>query len=301
MIYICVQPDISYFHWQIEVMLSSFKEVGLDLKKCYIVLLYNVEKSNWSSDILKKYPDINIFCYRDGREKKHYPPSIKPYGISLFLKENKDFENKSMFYHDSDIIFIEKIDESKIKDKSCWYLSDTVSYIGFDYIKSKGEKQAKSIFDFFGIEQEIVKKNQLNSGGAQYVINNTNHFFWEKVYRDSNDLYDFLCEKEKEFVGEGYPLQKWCAEMWSTLWNAWLCNIETKIIEELDFCFATDRIYELKNKKIIHNAGVVSEDREKMFFKGDYINIFPNQTNIPKNIDQSYCSFLYLKQLKKNI
>ena len=300
MIYVCIQPDISYFHWQIEVMLSSFQQVGVDLQKCHIVLLYEDKQSDWSYKIKEKYSQINIWCYKDERDKKHYPPSIKPYGMSIFLKHNKEFENENIFYHDSDIILIEKVNEKLFEDKSCWYLSDTISYIGFNYIESKGEKQAEEIFDFFGISKQVVRKNQENSGGAQYVINNTNHFFWEKVYKDSNDLYDFLNEKEKGFVGR-YPIQKWCAEMWSTLWNAWLCNIETRIVKELDFCFATDKISDLKDKKIVHNAGVVCEDKEKMFFKGDYISIFPNQINIPKNIDQSYCSFLYLKQLKKVI
>lgn len=297
MIYLCVQPDIGYFHWQIEVMLSSFEQVGVDLKKCYIILLYEEEQSQWSVKIKEKYSQINILSYKDDREDKSYPPSVKPYGFFKFLYNNKEFENQPIFYHDSDIILTDLLDKEKLKGEG-WLLSDTVGYIGHLYIKSKGEKQADEIYNFFGIDKKVVESNQENSGGAQYVIRGTNEFFWKKVYEDSNSLYKYLSEKESEYKGEDYPIQKWCAEMWSTLWNAWLCNIPTKISKELDFCFATDRVEELKNKKILHNAGVTVGDKERMFFKGDYINKSPFKESF-ENLDKTMCSYRYAEQIKR--
>lgn len=298
MIYLCIQPDIHYFHWQLEVMISSFEEVGVDMSKCHIVLLYEKEKSKWSENIKEKYPYINIHCYKDDRDKKHYPPSIKPYGFSLFLKNNKEFENVNIFYHDSDIILTKMLDERELNSKTGWLLSDTISYIGYYYLKSKGEEQIRQICDFFGIKEEVLEKNLLNSGGAQYVINNTNSFFWEKVYKDSNSLYDYLTQIEANYKENDYPIQKWCAEMWSTLWNAWLCNIPTQVIRELDFCFSTDRIEELEDKKILHNAGVTAEEKNKLFFKGEYINNSPLNEDFDL-LDKSMCSYRYVQQIKK--
>ena len=49
-------------------------------------------------------------------------------------------------------------------------MSDTISYIGYDYIKSKGDDILKTMLDIVGIDEDVVKNNQNNSGGAQYIL-----------------------------------------------------------------------------------------------------------------------------------
>lgn len=301
--YICVQPDIPYFHWQIAVMLTNFLNVGIKLSQCNIILLHQGNISQESLALQNQFPEAEFFWHLDEREDKSYIPSIKPYGMYKHIQTYPNAFNGPIFYHDSDIIFRKKIDEQLFVNDNVWYLSNTVSYIGWEYIVSKGEGQADAICSNFGIDKQILIDNQDNSGGAQYIIKNTTEQFWLKVYQDSNRLYKYLCDKETECgiinPKDPYPIQKWCAEMWATLWNAWLFNHKTQIHAELDFCFATSPYKEFEQVKILHNAGVTNAEKHNMFFKGDFIH------NSPFNADLSYVSnqfssFAY-KQAVENV
>lgn len=302
MYYICVQPDLPYFHWQVRVMLTNFKQVGINLSQCHVVWL---KRSKLTSDGLCQleldFPEARFFKYQDEREDKSYIPSIKPYGMYLHFSANKTLESEVIFYHDCDIIFREKIDENKFLHDDKWYLSDTVSYIGWNYIKSKGESQAYLIAKEFGIDAQILIDNQNNSGGAQYVIKNASIEYWNKTYMDSTRLYKYFCEMEKRWKAthdpNDYPLQKWCAEMWATLWNAWFFGYQTVIDRELDFCFATSDAEDFFKYKILHNAGVTEKHQNYMFFKGGFININPFETDL-SYVENKYCSYYYKQAIE---
>jgi hypothetical protein len=81
--------------------------------------------------------------------------------------------------------------------------------------------------------------------------------------------------------------------MWCVLWNAWLKGFDTNIIEEMDFCWATDHIDKFDKKYIFHNAGVVGEARETIFYKGEFISKYPYNIDIEK-YDKSRASYKYL-------
>lgn len=286
--YICVQPDIPYFHWQVTVMLTNFIKVGISLSQCNIILLHQGEISNESKQLQNRFPEVDFFWYLDERDDKSYIPSIKPYGIYRHIQTYPTIFNDCVFYHDSDIIFREKINEQLFIEDDIWYLSDTISYIGWEYIVSKGESQAHTICNHFGIDSAVLIRNQNNSGGAQYIVKNTTESYWLKVYKDSNMLYKYLCDRETHCgiinPNDPYPIQKWCAEMWATLWNAWLFNHQTIVNKELDFCFATSPYREYEQCKIMHNAGVTDLEKHNMFYKGDFIH------HSPFNVDLSYVS-----------
>jgi hypothetical protein len=63
--------------------------------------------------------------------------------------------------------------------------------------------------------------------------------------------------------------------MWSLLWNLWLFGYQTKITPLLDFSWATDNLEKYNTKPILHMAGVTENQKEKKFFKGEYINLDP--------------------------
>jgi hypothetical protein len=80
-------------------------------------------------------------------------------------------------------------------------LSDTIGYIGYDYLKNcsknyetkfencGNEELIDLMCDVIGIDKEVIIKNQNNSGGGQYLIKNTNYEVWEKIYKNSNELH----------------------------------------------------------------------------------------------------------------
>lgn len=284
MIYLSVQPDQPYFHWQVEVYINNFKQIGINPNKIEVIFLYSGRPTDAARALQQKYNTCRFFFYEDNRADKSYIPSIKPWGFYRHLVEFPTLNKEAIFYHDSDIIFTTKIDEARFEKDDTWYLSDTVSYIGYKYIISKGADQFQDMLDALRIERNIVKSNQRNSGGAQYIVKNTTPAFWLKVYEDCPTLYNVMNsweEKYKEkmpfgYVGVSYhPIQKWCAEMWSTLWNAWIFGHETIVDKELDFVFATDSKVKTDTVKIVHNAGVTVRDSERLFFKGGFINRDP--------------------------
>ena len=81
---------------------------------------------------------------------------------------------------------------------------------------------------------------------------------------------DNSLEKLKQYQDEGSDVQIHTAEMWSQLWNSYLCA-EVAVSEKLDFVWATDGIKEMSNKPITHFAGAPGEGS---FRKVDYINPF---------------------------
>lgn len=304
MIYISVQPDIAYFHWQVELYLFNFLQVGIKPEDVHVIFLYNGSTpSEKGLEMQKKNSLVNFFFYRDDRPDKSYIPSIKPYGMYKHFFNQKGLCRKQIFYHDSDIIFKEKIKEEIFSrnEENIQFMSDTISYIGYDYVKSKGEEQLRKMAEVVGISVDTIRKNQSSSGGAQYILSNVSSVYWWKVYEDSNKLYwlmDRESVKQKDLRKGDFPIQKWCAEMWATLWNLWYFRAQTKVHRELDFCSATTPISEWDKVKILHNAGVTELDREEMFFKGDYINKSPYEVDL-SFVNPQYCSHKYSEKIKE--
>jgi hypothetical protein len=287
LIFVTAQPDVPYFHWQVRVYVHNFIELGIDPKNIHVIFAMVMGNTQPSEESLNlKNLGINVHHYLDNRDKKHYIPSIKPFLISKWLKEFPNY-GKLFFLHDADIIFREiPIFDSLIKDNTI-YLSDTIGYIGYNYIidccnryekthkNSEKEQLLNEMCSIVGIDKEIVKINQNNSGGGQYLFKETDCDFWDKIYRDSTLLYDKMIDYHKRFPISPGEIQFWTAEMWALLWNLWLYKYETKISNELDFSWATDGIEMYSKKKILHMAGVTENLKNKKFYKGDYININP--------------------------
>jgi hypothetical protein len=126
-----------------------------------------------------------------------------------------------------------------------------------------------------GIDTELIKTNQDNSGGGQYIIKNTDYKIWQKIYEDCTPLYKQMLNYQRRFPINPGQIQFWTAEMWSLLWNLWLFGYQTKITPLLDFSWATDNLEKYNTKPILHMAGVTENQKEKKFFKGEYINLDP--------------------------
>lgn len=286
-LFVSAQPDVPYFHWQIEIYIHNFIEKGVPPKNVHIILGLvngNSEPSKQSLK-LKKY-GVNVHYYNDDRIDKKYIPSIKPYLISKWLSEYPN-NGDCFFLHDSDIIFRELPNFEQLCEDDILYLSDTVGYIGYNYIMDCGKRYHEKhpiidenelldkMTDVVGISIDCVKCNQKNSGGGQYLIKNTNHRLWEKIYDDSVSLYQQMINFQKNYPIHPGEIQFWTAEMWSLLWNLWLDGKVTKIIKELDFSWATDPISVFKRKPILHMAGVTDSLKDKKFYKGEFIHQNP--------------------------
>ena len=285
LVFVSAQPDISYFHWQTKIYVHNFIEMGIKPHQIHVlfVILNGTQPSEESLKL--KQLGVNVHHYEDTRIDKRYIPTLRPLILSKWLKENPEF-GECYFYHDSDIIFRELPDFESLMDDEFSYLSDTISYIGYDYIKECSKRYEDVHIQLYegelldrmcnviGISPDVVKENQLNSGGAQYLIKNTDYLYWEKVFEDSENLYRMLFNFHKIHPIQ-HEIQMWTSDMWAVLWNLWLRGNETRVTKKLSFSWATDTIEQYENKPILHMAGVTHDLSNTKFYKGEFINVNP--------------------------
>lgn len=318
LIFVSAQPDVPYFHWQVKVYIYNFIKLGINPDKIHVlfgIIPNNGEPTKESLEIKKL--GVNVHHYLDDRDKKNYIPSVKPFLIYKWLEENPSL-GKCFFLHDADIIFRKLPDFEKLLDDEVTYLSDTIGYIGYDYIISccqryesrypecKKNQLLQEMVDVVGLTIEKVKENQNNSGGGQYILKNTTSELWYKIYSDCTPLYEQMLNFQNRFPINPGEIQFWTAEMWSLLWNLWRVGIDTKISSDLSFSWATDttQIYEKHN--ILHMAGVTSDMSGSKFYKGQFININPlnklkENINYFNYVDKNSATIKYVDVMKSLI
>lgn len=305
--YICVQPRIKYYSWQLEVVINNFIKNGIDINKLEILMAINPKDQTSSEEnielfnkLTEKYNFVKFFFYEDTREDMRYIPSVYFNILKQHIKAFPELENDALFLFDSDTIFTRNMDLSPMLNDNKWYLSDTVSYIGYDYIKSKVQPSYdvyNGMCNIVGLDPLIPKLINSNSGGAQHIVKNTTYEYWDKVEKDSISLYKYFCDIEPNYVKQhegDYPIQKWTAGMWALLWNAWLFGHETVVDKRLDFCWATDPIEYWSERAIYHNAGVTCACGGN-FYKGSYINELPYNKDL--RINNSKCNYNYYQEI----
>jgi hypothetical protein len=307
--YICVQPRLVYYAWQLEVMLNNFIKNGVNSFDIYILMAYSPNQQDLTNHpdvvelynkLMKRFSGVNFLYYKDTREYPQYISSVRPNILKQHFAKYPELISSTIFYHDCDIIFTKTPDFSEFLNDNYWYLSNTNSYINSSYIRSKGEDIYNDMCRIVGIDSKIPKIMDNDSGGAQYLMKGVDSKFWEKVEHDSELLYSYFLDIESKKISEdpGYhPIQKWTSDMWAVLWNAWYFEHPTRVHSYFDFTWATDHISKWDKNLIYHNAGVVESG--PCFYKGNHINTLPyNLENIYSPILASYKYFEEILEAK---
>jgi hypothetical protein len=310
--FVCAQPAIPYYTWQVEVMLNNFMEMGVNPNHIDIVCWKEngVIPEYWSK-LAEGYP-ARFFFYDDKRETKNYISSIRPNILKQHWEKYPELKNEAIFYHDCDIIFTKPITEwitdEMIGDEN-WYGSDTRWYIGHSYIKSKGDDVIQKMCEIMELPQSLIESNEMNAIGAQYLMKGLTYEFWNRVEGDSEKLYKEITELNNQKIIEDrrtmppgeertpyHPLQIWCADMWAVLWGGWRLGYKTNCHSNFDFSWGTSGIDDYHKMNIMHNAGVLNGNTG-LFFKGDYINKLPYNKNL--EINKTSASSFYWEQISK--
>jgi hypothetical protein len=306
--FLSAQPATDYYAWQVEVMIHNFMSMGINPNDIEIVCLKSTPEvpQNWSK-LANRYP-ARFFFYEDTRRTKHYPSSTRPNVLKQHFKEHPYLSEEAIFYHDCDILFTKPVREwmtREMIDDDKWYGSDTRWYISHDYIISKGVDVLTDMCTITSMPPEVIKENELNSIGAQYLMKGIDSAFWERVEIDSENLFKkislrtpiYAAEWKKKVLAEGqavmhggklyrvsdtefksewtyHELQIWCADMWAVLWGAWRRGQETVCHPAFDFSWATSTADVYKEKNIFHNAGVTDEN-QGLFLKTLHMTTLP--------------------------
>jgi hypothetical protein len=275
--FICAQPTSLFYAWQVEVLVNNFIDMGINPNNIDIVSwkINGVIPVEWVK-LTQKYP-VNFHFYNDTRETKHYISSIRPNILKQHFTAHPELESEAILYHDCDIVFTKPIDWKQFLDDDKWYGSDTRWYIAHSYILGKGQDIMDKMCEIVGIEESVVKDNELNSIGAQYLMKGINAEFWANVERDCENLFKDITaiNNAKKMENPQYhELQIWCADMWAVLWNGWKLGKETVCHPDLEFAWGTSLESDYDRLNILHNAGVTTS-ADGLFYKAEFMNKLP--------------------------
>ena len=307
--FVSASPAIKYYSWQVEVLLSNFIEMGINLNQVDIVCWKQTEEvpEEWQK-LANGYP-ARFFFYDDTRETRHYISSIRPNILKQHFTKYPELENEAILYHDCDIVFTKPINWEQYLQDNKWYGSDCRWYIGHDYIISKGEDILNKMCEIVDIDKQLVKDNELNAIGAQYLMKGINAQFWanvekdcERLFKEITDLNNEKIELDRHTMSEGesrqpyHPLQIWCADMWAVLWNGWKLGYESVCHPDLEFAWATSTEADWDRLNIFHNAGV-TDAAGGLFYKALYMNEFPYNKDL--KINEGTASKKYYEIIQK--
>ena len=306
--YICVQPRILYYVWQVEVMINNFIKHGINPNNIDILVAWNPNDDTTKTEnveawnkLASHYSSVRFFFYQDTREQPiYYISSVRPNILKQHFKAYPELESEAIFYHDCDIVFTRKPDFNAFLNDKIWYLSNTNSYINYDYIISKGLDVYDKMCEITKMNPTIPRLMNSNSGGAQYIMKNVNWKYWEYVEKDSEKLFKEITELNniKKTADPNYhELQIWCADMWAVLWNGWLAGNETKVVPEMDFSWATDLSNRWDETTIYHNAGATC-GCGGTFYKVLYMETLPYNLDIEKFDKEKNC-YNYVLEIKE--
>ena len=320
--FVSAQPDQRHFVWQTDVYLNNFISLGIPPQHC--VALFGVDPGKEPSDDLRslcqRYPTTDIQIYTDTRhpEGRGYAPSIQPHLICKMLEQYPDRAGPLTFYHDCDIAFrrLPDFDRMVAEYPDACLLSDTLSYIGYEYLHVHCEairaeqpqvpedELIHLMCDVVGVDLELVRSNEACSGGAQYLLQDVGRTYWEKVYRDSIAIDQLF---QKYFAGLKLSkepkeyLQIWTAGMWAYLWNLWYFELETIVHSEMKFLFSGGAPED--PAPILHMAGLQEELKHNHFDKADWwqqspVDLLPAQPylfdHFPQNtVAREYANWIH--------
>jgi hypothetical protein len=294
--YISVITDYEYLLWQQELQVFNFKLLEI-LDQLTVVVLR--DSGVPLSEHAKKLADlVDVHYFVNDQPDRSYIPSNKPWGLMKLLEKHPEY-GEEVFLLDSDVIFKERLNFNNInrrKNDKTWYVSNCVGYLGYSYLVDQlGEKLVDQMAQVVGLTGERLKKEQLNSGGAQYYMKNVTADFCKQVALDSINIYNWSIQHKKP--DGSYKIQVWTAEMWSWLWNAFKVA-DVKVSYEMRFSWAPHDIEEWYSCKMLHLAGVVGEEKNN-FYKGKYANKAPweVETNF-HHVDRSKCWGPYVELIE---
>lgn len=257
-------PDHDYYLWQLLVQAAHFRELGYEDDAHYLVVYFKDEPSDrlrmlFESDELRCY----LHAYPDTRADKGYSASMKPWLLSQYFDQFPEMGALPHNYLDPDVLFTRPMDFAPYEaHDNTWYGSDTRSYTGAEYIRSKGEQLFLDLCRIGDVDPEDVLRHDHNSIGAQYFIKDTDADFWAHVERTSVEAYHHMKATAEQYHPEGheYPIQAWCAEMYMQQFATVRAGITPVADPALDFHWANHAASAWADKAYFHNAGQTQED-----------------------------------------
>lgn len=262
-------PDDPFYLWQMLVQATAFEKQGVD--PTYLVY-YDKRESGYLQAI-RHHTDYTIRSYQDPRGtafgERIYGPAMKPMLMGMAAVEASDVLPKERYlYLDPDVVLTRPLDELP----SGWHCSDTDSYTGPGYLKSKGGNLWEWLCDLCNVGPSHA---ELYRGvGAQYVCwGDEAPAMWFQIAQRSVEAWKHMAKNARSFWPEGdeHPVQAWCAEMYITQLTA-IQHLEQPYADpNMGFIWAGGHVDEWDDPKMMffHDAGV-PDPNGRDFCKGKH-------------------------------
>lgn len=304
--FLSAQHITTYYLWQLEVCVFNLHSQGVHQDQIHVLFATCPDQRLSEEDriMLASIRQLaTVFFYEDDRQERNYPSSVRPHVIAKHFLQFPQLEKATIFYHDCDIFFRELPPLLRQLNGDTWYVSDTAGYLDSHYLQRHiGEKGLLDMCGLVGVDALKVREQDADCGGAQYIMNKLTAAFWQKVEKDSEAIFTFLQKANREQYREkavaeapfeyGKNVQSWCADMWAVLWNALYFKHAVKVHPDLAFSWPKRPIESWRQNYILHNAGVVQEEAEQFFYKGNYIYHTPFSETF-NFVDPQCCSVIY--------
>lgn len=295
---ITMSTDTIGYTWEAEVLFFNLiKDHNYPPEKITWLTYSDIGKPSEQSLLIKDKYGINHIHYKDERIKKNYPTSIRLWMWNKYLIEDSCRQERDYLYIDTDIIFNELPDFSKINVSSNnWYGANTNYYTSPNSIMSKGGlKLLQVILDATNNSLIDVYEHEGNSAGAQWYISKPTPELFMDAYLASEKIYDSIIEYDSK-----YKKMAWISDMWALLWTLKKHGITAHISKELDFSMPHQNIVKYNDKKIYHNSGFELLDFNRnivTFNKSQWRNTTPEGKTI--FVSPDLCSYKYVLALQK--
>ncbi len=150
-------------------MINNFIKHGVNPNNIDILVAWNPNdlttsvQSNidaWHK-LASHYNSVRFFFYQDTRQTPvHYISSIRPNILKQHFKAHPQLESEVIFYHDCDIVFTKPPNWNQFLNDDVWYLSNTNSYINYDYIKSKENGVYEKMCEVVNIQSSLTSNSR---------------------------------------------------------------------------------------------------------------------------------------------
>ncbi len=288
---IVAQPCSTYYLWQLEVQLRSFRRLGVEADVIYLFSYDKVITAEAQEFV--KNTTASCYFYKDLRKDKIYAPSIVFYLLAKFFQRHGE---RPFIGMDADCLMLHKPAVALMQEDKVYLANTKSDYLSSKYIESKSEELFLRMCLAADITPGRVAMNDKHSGGAQYYFNTAlDSNFWAIVEELAVKLFK-LMEATKAQYSPKHPIQSWTAGMWALMWQLWKMEIETEQHKELSFTWPSSPVGEWFTNNFYHNAGVTAEMKNNFFFKAAYINRAPKDLALG-NLKPNVCSINYAKEV----
>lgn len=204
-----------------------------------------------------------VTVWNDWRTNPQYNPSMKPGLVGRFLEANPDVAGAPLVVMDPDAIplpgFISRAPHMQ-PTPTRWFGTDTDSYTGPAYLKSKGEDLWVELCKLVGVDPDHA--GQFLGRGSQWLFRAGDGGLWLEIQRLSEQAYPVL-------TGHRSDVQVWCAEMYVTQLVLARENIAATARAPMRMAWATGAREDWQKAGFFHNAGV-TEAGTGHFHKGQW-------------------------------